>query len=423
MCSNAFYTKIFKEFQVTILPICSCCWPDALLMNSLIPHIKNMLYQMLGPAFLIFFSLSIVPFFTILLAMGNCISLSSSSLMSTVSKKSKALPIETIFNLPSPIPSWPPGGGFATGTIDLGGLQVTEITTFRKIWATYEGGPNNLGAAIFEPSPIPQGYFLLGCYSQPNNQPLFGSILVAKDVTDKDSDAALEKPTDYTLVWSSQSLSIKKDSPAYIWLPNPPNGYKAVGHIVTTSSDKPSLDEIRCVRSDLTDQCEEYGLIWSTSNGLSIYGTRPTNRGVQALGVSIGTFVAQNGGSTATSTTLTCLKNANSNISCMPNLAQIQALVQAYSPWVYFHPDEKYLPSTVRWFFTNGALLYKKGDESNPTPIDPSGSNLPQGGSNDGEYWIDLPRDEAGTERVKTGDLQTSGAYFHVKPMLGGNVY
>jgi hypothetical protein len=46
---------------------------------------------------------------------------------------------------------------------------------------------------------------MLGCYSQANNKPFFGWVLVAKD----DSGGALKKPLDYTLVWSSESLKIK----------------------------------------------------------------------------------------------------------------------------------------------------------------------------------------------------------------------
>ena len=104
----------------------------------------------------------------------------------------------------------------------------------------------------------------------------------------------------------------------------------------------------------------------------------------------------------------------------MPNLPQIQALVQAYSPFMYLHPDEKYQNASTRWFFTNGALLYKKGEESKPVPIDPTGSNLPQGGSNDGAYWLDLPADKANNGRVKKGDFKSSQAYIHVKSMFGG---
>ncbi|OVA09336.1 Vacuolar protein sorting-associated protein 62 [Macleaya cordata] len=296
----------------------------------------------------------------------------------------------------------------------LGGLEVYQISTFTKVWASLEGGPGNLGATFFEPSSIPNGYYMLGCYSQPNNQPLFGWVLVGKD----NGTGTLTMPMDYTLVWSSESSTIKKDGNGYIWLPVAPERYRVVGHVVTNSPAKPALDKILCVRSDLTDSCERTALIWGVG-GINVYGLRPTSRGTQALGVSVGTFVAEADGSQSSFSALSCLKNRDSNLSCMPNLNQIQALVQTYSPWIYLHPDEAYLPSSASWFFTNGALLYKQGNESNPLSIDPKGSNLPQGGSDDGTYWLDLPIDKSSKERVKKGDLQSSESYLHVKPMLG----
>lgn len=338
-----------------------------------------------------------------------------------ISKKSKKpLPIGTMFKLPSPVPIWPPGEGFASGTIDLGGLEVCQISSFTKIWATHQGGPDNLGATFFNPSPLPEGFFMLGSYAQPNNTPLFGCILAGKDATGNPSTGILKPPIDYTLVFSSESLKIKQDGIGYIWQPTPPDGYKAIGHLVTTSPEKPSPDEIRCVRSDFADVSEIDTLVWGLdgTNGLNVYGLRPTSRGVQALGVPSGTFLARNGNTDSTS--LACLKNVKADFSSsMPNLSQIHALFQAYSPWIYFHPNEQYLPSSVSWFFDNGALLYAKGNESKPVRIEPTGSNLPQVGSNDGAYWLDLPADQVAKERVKRGDLQDAGVYLHVKPMLG----
>lgn len=351
--------------------------------------------------------------------MGNCLTLSPAAVRN-LSKKSKALPIETMFKLPSPLPVWPKGDGFASGIIDLGGLQVCQISSFNKVWATHEGGPDNAGASFFEPSQIPEGFFMLGCYSQPNKSPFFGWVLVGKD---DGSTGALKKPVDYTLVWSSESLKIKKDGNGFVWLPVPPDGYKAIGHVVTESPQKPSPDKMMCVRSDLTDQCEADSWIWSPgktsdANGFNVYSLRPSSRGTKALGVPVGTFVAEVGGATS----IACLKNTKSNFSCMPNLNQIEALIQAYSPWVYFHSDEEYLPSSVNWFFENGAVLVTKGEESKPVPIEPNGSNLPQGGSNDGAYWLDLPADEGSKERVKKGDMGSSQVYAHVKPMMGATV-
>ncbi|TYJ38923.1 hypothetical protein E1A91_A04G028400v1 [Gossypium mustelinum] len=347
--------------------------------------------------------------------MGNCLTSSSSS---DVSKKKKALPIDTAFRLPSPLPTWPPGEGFASGSIDLGGIHVCQCgisSSSPKVWATHEGGPGNLGASFFEPSSIPDGYYMLGCYGQPNNRLLSGWVLAAKD--DSDDDSLLKQPIDYTLVWSSESLKIKQDGNGYIWLPIAPQGYKAVGHVITNTKDKPSLQKIRCVRSDFTDETENDTWIWGPgkevdAKEINFFSSRPKNRGTQYMGVRVGTFVAQN-------PPLPCLKNVKANLSYMPNLRQIETLFQAYSPWIYFHPNEAYLPSSVSWFFVNGALLYMKGEESKPVPIQVTRSNLPQGGANDGNYWLDLPIDEATKERVKKGDLQNSQVYLHVKPMLG----
>ncbi|XP_031097390.1 uncharacterized protein LOC116001635 [Ipomoea triloba] len=331
------------------------------------------------------------------------------------------LPIDATFKFPSPLPTWPSGGGFGSGYIDLGGLQVCQISNFKKIWTTYEGGPNNVGATIFEPSLIPDGFSMLGSYAQPNNQPLFGWVLVGKD---NNNGEILKPPTDYTLVWSSESLPITQSAHAYIWSPVPPPGYAAVGHVVTTSPEKPSGERIRCVFSGFTDQCEVEDWVWgqgksSDSNGFNLYTIRPSNRGTEAKGVNIGAFVGSFGENNVG--TFACLKN-NSLISSysMPNLSQIEALFREYSPVLYLHPLETYHPSSVNWFFSNGALLYTKGQETNPVRIEPGGSNLPQGGSNDGLYWINLPVDSNEKERVKKGDLQSSEVYLNIKPMFGG---
>ncbi|XP_010055279.2 uncharacterized protein LOC104443521 isoform X1 [Eucalyptus grandis] len=352
-----------------------------------------------------------------LINMGN-------RLAHTCADENVADPIETTFKLPSPLPAWPSGSGFATGTIDFGGLQVCQVSSFNKIWATHEGGPNNLGATFFEPSQVPEGFSVLGFYCQPNNQALHGWVLVGKDETDDPSNGALKEPIDYAPTWNSESSQIKKDGNGYIWCPIPPEGYAAVGHVVTTSPEKPSTDKIQCVRLDFTDQCESDMWIWGPGkaidpNGINMFTTRPKSRGTQARGACLGTFVAKNGGKDSPHS-LTCLKNNNPDYAhFLPNLSQIEALFQAYAPVIYFHPEESYFPSSVDWFFSNGALLYHKGEESNPIKIEPTGSNLPQGSSNDGEYWLDLPGNGREKDTVKRGDLQSSQAYLHVKPMNG----
>ncbi|XP_057859825.1 hypothetical protein At1g04090 [Cryptomeria japonica] len=361
------------------------------------------------------------------------------------------------FQLPAPLPDWPSGTGFATGSISLGEIQVAQVCTFEKVWSCYEGGDGDKGATFYKPTNLPTGYFNLGYLGQPNRTTLDAWVFVAKE-TDNSADlscqcnqscyalepptvpliftkdskeffpqrgshSALAKPLNYTLVWSSDSWSGDQDGYVYFWLPYPPEGYKALGFVVTNTGDKPSVEEVRCVRSDLTEECEIDTLIWSTDSTFDkfpfgAWNIRPKERGMQAKGVCIGSCYCSDSLNSEEIFSLSCLKNVTYDLSAMPNLNQIHALVQHYGPTIYFHPDEVYLPSSVEWFFENGALLYD-GSSQTAEPITTDGSNLPQGGSNDGKYWLDLPNDgRAG--KVKKGNLESAEVYVHVKPMLGG---
>ncbi|CAI0451120.1 unnamed protein product [Linum tenue] len=332
--------------------------------------------------------------------------------------------------------TWPSvGGGFASGAIDLGGgLHVFQTASFDQIWSTQQGGPDDLGASFFEPTQLPPDFHMLGTHSQPNTNPnpnLHGWILAGKDASTADAPAALKPPVDYTLIWTSSDAEIDQQEGgiAYFWLPVPPDGYRSVGHVITTASPaKPPLDKIRCVRSDLTDQCQADAWLWGPTDagdpdltGFNVFNLRPGN-GSDAAGVPVGTFVAQSSGLPGYPTVVACLKNQNSvngSASSMPNLTQVEELFKTYAPWISLHPDEEFLPSTVDWFFANGSLLYEKGKEYNPTPIDPTGSNLPQGGSNDGVYWLDLPVESSDKDRMKRGQLAGVKVYLHAKPTLG----
>ncbi|PWA43559.1 hypothetical protein CTI12_AA535980 [Artemisia annua] len=48
---------------------------------------------------------------------------------------------------------------------------------------------------------------------------------------------------------------------------------------------------------------------------------------------------------------INCLGNMNPVVESLPNLDQVEALINHYGPMVYFHPDEVYLPSSVPWVY------------------------------------------------------------------------
>lgn len=316
------------------------------------------------------------------------------------------------FSLPAPLPQWPQGEGFATGRICLGELEVAKITKFESVWSCNPSrrNKNAKGVTFYRPVGIPDGFFCLGHYCQSNDRPLWGFVLVAREVKESSDLPALTRPLNYLLVWSSES--------GFIWLPNAPTGYRAMGLLVTDTPVEPSVNDIRCVRLDLTENCEACDMI--LDDDLSVWETRPCRRGMYARGVCVGTFFSCTYGIIEEDVVTTaCLKNRDPTLHAMPNLEQIHALIKHYGPTVYFHPDEVYMPSSLQWFFDNGALLYESG-KSDGERIDSKGSQLPKYGFNDGNFWIDLPKDAEKRDYVKRGNLESAVLYVHVKPAFGG---
>ncbi|CAI9776649.1 unnamed protein product [Fraxinus pennsylvanica] len=233
-------------------------------------------------------------------------------------------------------------------------------------------------------------YLTLVTTAKTSEKPLQGFVLVAREMfksepghscySKSDSMPALVTPVDYTLVWCSDDGGDENfDTCGYFW------------------PEKPQLEEIKCVCADLTDKCEPYRLTVNTHSTflkvpLKVWSTRSLHRGMRGRGVSVGSFFCSGHWIPGEELDIACLKNLDNTLQAMPNLDQIHALIRLYGLIVFFHPDEAYLPSSVSWFFKNGALLFRNGD-SFGVAIDSEGSNLPRGGTNDGEYWIHLPTD------------------------------
>ncbi|XP_044499997.1 uncharacterized protein LOC123221267 isoform X2 [Mangifera indica] len=336
------------------------------------------------------------------------------------------------FSFPSPLPKWPQGQGFATGRIHLGELEVFQVTECESVWSCMPLHEKAKGVTFYKPVGIPDGFYCLGHYCQPNDKPLRGFLLVAREAAASKTEAgcldnslidlpALRKPVDYSLIWSTDS---QYGCCGYFWLPNPPVGYKAMGMVVTSTPEEPEPEEVRCVRKDLTACCETYEVILSIDSTYSkfpfqVWSHRPCIRGMFARGVSVGTFYCGTYLSSEEKLDIACLKNLDPTLPAMPNLIQIHALIKHYGPTVFFHPDEEYMPSSVPWYFKNGALLYKEGKKKG-VPIDCRGSNLPCGGENDGAFWMDLPFEDEAKNYLKKGNFESAEVYVHVKPMLGG---
>ncbi|XP_024530301.1 putative vacuolar protein sorting-associated protein TDA6 [Selaginella moellendorffii] len=340
--------------------------------------------------------------------------------------------------------------GFGTRVIPLGEIEVLEAEHLEKIWETSDGR-----ALFYKPVQVPDGFHALGCHARRTEVPDSLLLLVrGSGVTAGASKPApLAPPVDYSLVWKSPVRNENETAMAF-WLPLPPAGYKALGFVASVT--KPGVDEVACVREDLTsDATISNSILASSSSSVSsssssvftglfqslwsrllmssssvadnntvesfyVWQTRPREVGVTAKGLSTGTFYCSSSSSSPLPSIAT-LQNVSFDLpSSMPSLQQLDALVKRYAPIMFLHPDEDFFPCSVEWFFQNGALLYSKQNPSAPVQITANGANLPGGETNDGSYWLDLPRDAAAAEKVRRGNLESAITYLHVKPVFGG---
>ncbi|TVU45332.1 hypothetical protein EJB05_04817, partial [Eragrostis curvula] len=379
------------------------------------------------------------------------------------------------FSFAEPLPQWPPGQSspsshsrlsdvqfvslsrcgvallgteFATGRMRIGGgeLELAAATKFQKICTLSTPARRGGSVTFYRPVGVPEGFSLLGHYCQPNCRPLHGHLLVAratgKDDAPQQQQPPLCSPRDYSLIWAFQASGGGGNagygrSDAFFWLPVPPEGYKALGCLVTTEPHKPPLEAVACVRADLTAECEPHGSLLhlqlprqqqqaqspSCPPAFTVRGVRPVHehRGMRGKGIGVGTFCCAADGSSPAEQGLACLSNVELDLSAMPTLEQAHALIRHYGPTLFFHPKEIYLPSSVAWYFKNGARLFgREGGDPAGEEIDGEGSNLPAGGCNDGEYWIDIPRGERGLA-VCRGDIDSAELYAHLKPAMGGS--
>ncbi|GLJ48899.1 hypothetical protein SUGI_1031400 [Cryptomeria japonica] len=115
-----------------------------------------------------------------------------------------------LLSTPAVTLSWPTDTGFAKGRITLGEIETRHVSLLEKIWS-FTGSSNKKGAAFYKPIDIPPGYFILGhhCEGNSTTDSLQGWVVVVKDINQNKEGSSslplLEKPVDYSLVWSSKS--------------------------------------------------------------------------------------------------------------------------------------------------------------------------------------------------------------------------
>lgn len=124
------------------------------------------------------------------------------------------------------------------------------------------GTANDLSVFVPQRGADQSDYYLLGHVVETHYGSARGSTYLVKDTSAAQS--LLKPPASCTKVWDSAGSGFGEFS---IWKMMPPEGYVALGHIVSASWNAPSLDDFRCVRVADTEEAHYAGSLWSNSIG------------------------------------------------------------------------------------------------------------------------------------------------------------
>lgn len=175
-------------------------------------------------------------------------------------------------------------------------LLISFSQTFQFRWND-SGSGVSIDGSYWHPVAT-NGFKALGSlgfrqYYDPNGK---HGVMVVKA---KNGSDALASPVDYTLVWNDVGSGASNDGS--FWIPVPPAGYKAMGIVAQKGYNKPGLDDVACIRQDLTVPAESGDLIWGFCNTLisppycfNSWKIEPPFAGPhEGAYLSPGTFIAQ----------------------------------------------------------------------------------------------------------------------------------
>ncbi|NFN94558.1 DUF946 domain-containing protein [Clostridium botulinum] len=154
-------------------------------------------------------------------------------------------------------------GTIQNGTIanaeTLPKLELKEATKFSLAWKDRGSGGKYDGAfyrLTTDTGYVPVGYYGQENYNDPNSN-------LPKVLTVKFTDGITAYPIDYKLIWNDKGSGANMNG--YFWQPVAPEGYVAMGMIVTNGS-KPLEKDVVCIKQEYTEKGCAGKFIWDDTN-------------------------------------------------------------------------------------------------------------------------------------------------------------
>lgn len=148
--------------------------------------------------------------------------------------------------------------------IQFGELMLAFTNKFVWVYNDKGSGASQDGG-FWQPLP-PDGFNALGTlainnYSDPNTDGNNWALCVASA---PGSNNPIANPVNFELLWNDHGSG--GDNDGSCWRPIPPDGYVALGDVMVSGYDAPSLNTVVCIRKDLTASAIAGTQIWSDKN-------------------------------------------------------------------------------------------------------------------------------------------------------------
>lgn len=131
--------------------------------------------------------------------------------------------------------------------VRFGELILTFTDRFEERWSDRGSGADK-DAAFYHPIP-PTGFFALGSIGRNDHSTPDGNVaaLCVKEATP--GSGALKPPVDWQFIWNDVGSGADQDGAC--WRPIPPKGYVALGDVFIRGYERPTGQQVMCVREDL----------------------------------------------------------------------------------------------------------------------------------------------------------------------------
>ncbi|AKF85986.1 hypothetical protein MFUL124B02_19740 [Myxococcus fulvus 124B02] len=226
-------------------------------------------------------------------------------------------------------------------------LTVKAVHTFSWVYDDDGTGAND-SVTVWRPSTAGSpGFYPLGDLAQPNEG---GPAPKTTFLVSGEGDV-LARPVDYDLIWDDRGSGGTDD--VRFWHPRPPAGYTCLGSVAQLDDDKPSLDLVRCVKSEYVVPARASWVWNDRGSGADDDITVWQADAREHLGLNLSVIVAQGHyGDPEGHRFWTLNKSMLANTELQGGVVD-DLLVRRFAPRIWLHPEEQFWPTSTQTFVSN----------------------------------------------------------------------